>query len=144
MILALKALGIKDMSSVDFIDKPDIKSTVAALQTLIRLGALDAETAALTETGRNMAVMPTDPTYSKLLVTACKPQYQQVADQVAAIVAMLSVENVFYQMTNLDSKNPKDKFKLKAIKKRKRFTSQHSDHLALLNVFTDFLKVSGR
>jgi HrpA-like RNA helicase len=57
---------------------------------------------------------------------------------------MLSVENVFYQMTNLDSKNPKDKFKLKAIKKRKRFNSQHSDHLALLNVFTDFLKMSGR
>jgi HrpA-like RNA helicase len=52
-----------------------MKSTVAALQTLIRLGALDAQTAALTETGRNMSVMPTDPIYSKLLVTACKPQY---------------------------------------------------------------------
>ena len=48
---------------------------------------------------------------------------------------MLSVENDFYTITNLDSKNPHDKLKLKSIKKRKRFTSQHSDHLALLNVF---------
>jgi len=48
---------------------------------------------------------------------------------------MLSVENVFYTMTNLDSTNPHDKLKLKAIKKRKRFMSQNSDHLALLNVF---------
>ena len=56
---------------------------------------------------------------------------------------MLSVENVYYQMTNLDSTNPSDKLKLKAIKKRKRFTSQNSDHLALLNVYTEFNKCKG-
>jgi HrpA-like RNA helicase len=82
-----------------------------------------------------MSVMPTDPIYSKLLVTSLKPQFKPVSHCIAAIVAMLSVENVFYTMTNLDSKNPRDKAKLKAIKKRKRFTSQNSDHLALLNVF---------
>lgn len=91
-----------------------------------------------------MSVMPTDPIYSKLLVTACKPQFRQIAEDVAAIVAMLSVENIFYQMTNLDAKNQKDKLKLKAIKKRKRFSNQHSDHLALLMVLKEFVKISGR
>lgn len=82
-----------------------------------------------------MSTMPTDPIYSKLLFNSLKPQFRPISSCIAAIVAMLSVENVFYTMTNLDSKNPRDKLKLKAIKKRKRFLSQSSDHLALMNVF---------
>ena len=54
---------------------------------------------------------------------------------------MLSVENVFFMMTNLDSNNPHDKIKLKAIKKRKKFMSQSSDHIALLNVFQGYTQL---
>ena len=43
-----------------------------------------------------MAVLPTDPVHSKLLVTALKPEYTSVRESVATIVAMLSVENVYY------------------------------------------------
>jgi len=56
---------------------------------------------------------------------------------------MLSVENVYFTTTNLDSANSRDKIKLKAIKKRKRFLSQNSDHLALLNVYKEYLKCKG-
>lgn len=42
-----------------------------------------------------MAVLPTEPVYSRLLVTALKPEYSKIKDSIAAIVAMLSVENVF-------------------------------------------------
>lgn len=139
VILSLKALGIKDMSNVDFIDKPELKSLMAAFQTLIKLEAVNPETANLTQTGLDMSVMPTDPIFSKLLVTSIKAQYRPVSDCIAAIVAMLSVENVFFMMTNLDSTNPRDKLKLKAIKKRKKFTSQNSDHLALLNVYQAYM-----
>lgn len=52
---------------------------------------------------------------------------------------MLSVENVFFMITNLDSTNPHDKLKLKSIKKRKKFMSQSSDHIALLNVFQGYM-----
>lgn len=90
-----------------------------------------------------MSVLPTEPSYSKLLVTSLKQQYLQIADQVAAIVAMLSVENVFFTMTNLDSTNPGDKLKLKAIKKRKKFMSQSSDHIALLNVYQGYTQMQG-
>lgn len=92
-----------------------------------------------------MSVLPTEPIYSKLLVTSLKSQYLHVAESISAIVAMLSVENVFFTMTNLDASNPRDKLKLKAIKKRKKFMSQSSDHLALLNVFQGFVQLkSGR
>ena len=56
---------------------------------------------------------------------------------------MLSVENVYYTFTNLDSNNPRDKLKIKAVKKRKRFLNPSSDHLGLLSVFEEF-KQSGR
>ena len=43
-----------------------------------------------------MSVMPTDPIYSRLLVTALKPEFRSVKESIASIVAMLSVENVYY------------------------------------------------
>ena len=46
-----------------------------AFQTLIKLGALDSTTAELTQTGKEMAVLPTLPVYSKLLITSLKKDY---------------------------------------------------------------------
>ena len=43
-----------------------------------------------------MAILPIEPLYSRLLVTALKPEFLQIKESIAAIVAMLSVENVFY------------------------------------------------
>ena len=62
-----------------------------------------------------MAIMPTEPIYSKLLVTSLSPQYETAKESIAAIVAMLSVENVFYQASNFGEV---DKQKAKAIKRR--------------------------
>ena len=90
---------------------------------MIKLEAVDQKTAQLTQQGFDMSVLPTDPTYSKLLVTSIKPQFIEISEEVSAIVSMLSVENVFFTMTNLDSTNPHDKLKLKAIKKRRKFMS---------------------
>jgi HrpA-like RNA helicase len=87
-----------------------------------------------------MSVLPTDPLYSKLLVTALKPNYKRIRDKIAAIVAMLSVENVYYTFQNLDSSNPRDKLKIKAIKNRKRFLVPNSDHLSLLAVYEQYKK----
>lgn len=145
VILSLKAIGITNISNVDFIDKPEQRALLAAFQTLIKLEAICPESANLTQVGHQMAILPTEPIYSKLLVTSLKPVYRPISEMICAIVAMLSVENVFYTVTNLDSTNPRDKIKLKQIKKRKRFMSQSSDHLCLLNVFQEFLKFgSGR
>ena len=40
VILNLKAIGIKDVSKIDFIDKPSSQSYMSAFQILIKLGAL--------------------------------------------------------------------------------------------------------
>ena len=119
VILALKAIGISDVSKVDFMDRPDNGAFLSAFQTLIRLGAVCPKTASLTELGNEMAVLPTDPLYSKLLVTALRPEFVQVRDSVTAIVSMLSVENVYYQTTGIDEGSEKDKQRSRAIKRRK-------------------------
>jgi HrpA-like RNA helicase len=41
IILNLKAMGIKDISSIDFIDRPDSQSILKAFEILIKLNALD-------------------------------------------------------------------------------------------------------
>lgn len=73
VILSLKALGINDVTQVDFIDKPDTQALLCAFQTLIKLDAVNQQTAALTALGLEMAVMPTDPVYSRLLVQSLQP-----------------------------------------------------------------------
>jgi len=66
-------------------------------------------TAELTDFGHEMAVLPTEPLYSKLLVTSLKPEFVAVRSHVAAIVAMLSVENIFFNSQQLNSASQEDK-----------------------------------
>lgn len=138
VILSLKAIGIEDVSAVDFMDKPHMRAFLASFQTLIKLGALCPKTASLTEMGREMAILPTEPIYSRLLVTSLKPEYQAVRESIAAIVAMLSVENVFYQASGAEV----DKTKAKAIKRRSTILHPSSDHLSLLNIFMTYKSLS--
>lgn len=51
VILNLKAIGIKDVSKIDFIDKPDQNAFINAFQNLIKLKAISPQTADLTQTG---------------------------------------------------------------------------------------------
>ena len=63
---------------------------------MIKLGALDPSNAELSRLGHEMAILPTDPIYSRLLVTALKPEFNTIKEAISTIVAMLSVENVFH------------------------------------------------
>lgn len=132
VILSLKAIGISDVSKVDFIDKPEQRAFLAAFQTLIKLGALDPSTANLTAMGHEMAVLPTDPIYSRLLVTALKPEFQPIKSSITTIVAMLSVENVFHNSVGSPANQDAERLKNRALKNRKRLLNSSSDHLSLL------------
>lgn len=68
VVLNLKAIGIKDVSKIDFIDRPTKLNYINAFQVLMKLNALDAKTAELNQTGKEMAILPTEPIYSKLLI----------------------------------------------------------------------------
>lgn len=62
-MLTLKAMGIENITSLDFMDKPKQSAMLAAFKTLISLGAIDAITAKLTKLGKEMSVLPTEPIY---------------------------------------------------------------------------------
>ena len=122
VVLQLKAMGINDLLSFDFMDPPPPQILVQAMESLFGLAALDDE-GLLTRLGRKMAEFPLDPHLSKILLMSTK---EQCSDEVLTIVSMLSVENVFYR--------PRDK-QAQADQKRARFNQPEGDHLTLLAVY---------
>ena len=86
----------------------------------------------MTQLGNEMAILPTDPVYSRLLVTALKQEYATIKASISTIVAMLSVENVFHKSGTASANQDAEKQKNRALKHRKRLLNGSSDHLSLL------------
>ncbi|KAI9683551.1 MAG: DEAH-box ATP-dependent RNA helicase prp22 [Trizodia sp. TS-e1964] len=121
-ILMLKAMGINDLLRFDFMDPPPTNTTLTALEELYSLSALDDE-GLLTRLGRKMADFPMEPALAKVLIASVD---MGCSDEVLSIVAMLSVQSVFYR--------PKEK-QQQADQKKSKFFDAHGDHLTLLNVY---------
>lgn len=121
-ILMLKAMGINDLINFDFMDPPPAQTLLTALETLYALSALDDE-GLLTRLGRKMADFPMDPQLAKTLIASVD---FGCSEEILTIVAMLSVQNVFYR--------PKDK-QAQADAKRAKFFQPEGDHLTLLTVY---------
>jgi ATP-dependent RNA helicase DHX8/PRP22 len=124
-VLALKAMGINDLLNFDFMDAPPVQTMIAAMEQLYSLGALDDE-GLLTRLGRKMAEFPLEPPLSKMLMTSIA---LGCSDEILTIVAMLSVQNVFYR--------PKEK-QTQADAKKSKFHQPEGDHLTLLAVYTSW------
>ncbi|KAG0364829.1 hypothetical protein BGZ54_007117 [Gamsiella multidivaricata] len=128
VVLTLKSLGINDILGFEFMDPPPAETLMRALEQLYALGALN-DKGQLTKLGRRMAEFPGDPMLAKTLIMAEK---YQCTEEIASIVAMLSVQNaVFYR--------PKDK-KLHADKARQNLTKPGGDHLTLLNIWEQWVE----
>ncbi|KAJ9454107.1 putative pre-mRNA-splicing factor ATP-dependent RNA helicase DEAH5 [Diplonema papillatum] len=121
-VLTLKAMGIHDLLSFPFMDAPPQETLVMALESLYALGALDEE-GLLTRLGRRMAEFPLEPPLSKVLITAVD---FGCADDITTIVAMLTVQGVFYR--------PKEKAQL-ADQRKAKFHQPEGDHITLLTIF---------
>ncbi|CAL1293297.1 unnamed protein product [Larinioides sclopetarius] len=124
-VLQLKAMGINDLLSFDFMDAPPSESLILALEQLHSLSALDDE-GLLTRLGRRMAEFPMEPNLSKMLIMSV---HLACSEEILTIVSMLSVQNVFYR--------PKDKQAL-ADQKKARFNQPEGDHLTLLAVYNSW------
>ena len=124
-VLALKAMGINDLLSFDFMDPPPMQTLVTAMEQLYHLSALDDE-GLLTRLGRRMAEFPLDPMLCKMLIMSV---HLSCSDEILTIVSMLSVQNVFYR--------PKDKQQL-ADQKKAKFHQSEGDHITLLAVFNSW------
>lgn len=127
VVLMLKAMGIDDVLGFDFMDKPSTHTLTDALETLWLLDSLDDD-GKLTKLGRRMAEFPMAPEESKMLLAAVD---LGCADDVITIVAMLSVQTIFYR--------PREKQELADERKRK-FFSPLGDHITLLEVYREWVR----
>lgn len=121
-ILMLKAMGINDLINFDFMDPPPTQTMLTALEQLYALSALDDE-GLLTRLGRKMADFPMEPPLAKMLIASVD---LGCSEEILSIVAMLSVQNVFYR--------PKEK-QGQADSKKAKFHQPEGDHLTLLTVY---------
>ena len=121
-ILMLKAMGINDILRFDFMDPPPINTTLAALEELYALGALDDE-GILTRLGRRIADFPLDSSLAKVLIVASD---LSCSDEILSIIAMLNLPNIFHRR--------KDK-QTQADQKKSQFHHPSGDHLTLLNIY---------
>eukprot|EP00053_Salpingoeca_punica_P018955 m.188740 g.188740 ORF g.188740 m.188740 type:complete len:700 (-) comp17538_c1_seq9:4467-6566(-) len=124
-VLQLKAMGINDLLSFDFMDPPPTETLILSLEALHCLGALDDE-GLLTRLGRRMAEFPLEPQLSKMLIQST---HLGCSDEILTIVSMLSVQNVFYR--------PKEKASI-ADQKKAKFNQTEGDHVTLLNVYNSW------
>jgi pre-mRNA-splicing factor ATP-dependent RNA helicase DHX15/PRP43 len=122
VVLTLLQLGITDLVHFDFMDPPAPETLMRALELLHYLGALTDE-GELTALGQQMAMLPVYPQLAKMLIASGK---YCVPEEVATIVAMLSVPEPFVR--------PKNEAK-EANAAKANFAHHDGDHLTLLNVF---------
>jgi ATP-dependent RNA helicase DHX8/PRP22 len=120
--LTMKAMGINDLLSFDFMDPPPPQALISAMEQLYSLGALDEE-GLLTKLGRKMAEFPMEPPLSKMLLASVD---LGCSDEILTIIAMLSAQNIFYR--------PREK-QAQADQKRAKFFQVEGDHLTLLAVY---------
>jgi len=135
VVLQLMAMGITDVLTFDFMDKPDKDSILAALQELELLGAVekggDSDMLKLTPLGKKMAAFPLDPKYARIIILS--PDYGCV-EEILTIVSILSVDDIFInQLSKRDE----------IIGARQKFISSEGDHITLLNTFKAFKAVNG-
>ncbi|KAJ9551285.1 hypothetical protein OSB04_015330 [Centaurea solstitialis] len=120
--LTLKAMGINDLLSFDFMDPPSPQALISAMEQLYSLGALDEE-GLLTKLGRKMAEFPLEPPLSKMLLASVD---LGCSDEILTIIAMIQTGNIFYR--------PREK-QAQADQKRAKFFQPEGDHLTLLAVY---------
>ncbi|SCV06194.1 LANO_0H24168g1_1 [Lachancea nothofagi CBS 11611] len=124
-LLLLKYLGVKDVLAFPFVDPPPEQIVMSSLFELWTVGALD-NFGKLTELGGQMASFPLQPSLSKMLLSASQ---SGCSEEVLTIVSMLSVPQIFYR--------PKERQE-ESDQARTRFFVPESDHLTLLNVFSQW------
>ena len=125
-VLQLKALGIDNVVRFEFPSAPPSKNLISCLELLYALGAIDDNGQLTRPLGENMAEMPIHPTLSKMLLSSGQFECSQ---EIAVIVSMLQVENIFLKPPGQASK---------ARIAKRNFEVAEGDHLTLLNVFNAY------
>ncbi len=130
VILQMLSLGFGDISEFPFLTPPDSRGVKAALDLLIELGAVRPSTGSgtgsrttLTDLGREIARLPIDPRFARMLIEAKRTG---VLPDVLAIVSGMSIQDV--------RERPEER-REEADRLHARFTDPTSDFLSMLNLW---------
>ncbi|MDT0180138.1 ATP-dependent RNA helicase HrpA [Microbacterium sp. ARD31] len=131
VILQMLALGFGDISAFPFLTPPDSRGVRAAFELLVELGAVETAVAGrspekdarLTKIGRDIARLPIDPRFARMLIEA---QRSGVQREVLAIVAGMSIQDVRERPE--ERREEADRF-------HARFIDPTSDFLTLLHLW---------
>jgi ATP-dependent helicase HrpA len=123
VILRLKSLPISELETFPFVDAPSSRALNAGLNLLIDLGALDEATQTITTLGKEIAQLPVDPTFARILLQA---HTEKVVPEVLVIASALSIQD--------PRERPHDNPGL-ADAAHKRFQHPTSDFITLLNLW---------
>ncbi|MEO8263732.1 MAG: ATP-dependent RNA helicase HrpA, partial [Pseudolysinimonas sp.] len=127
VILQMLSIGLGDMADFPFLQPPDRRGIQDGLDLLRELGAIARDPASggdrITKVGRELALLPVDPRFGRMLVEAKK---HGVEREVTAIVAGLSIQD--------PRERPLEK-RPQADQAHARFADPTSDFLALLNLW---------
>lgn len=122
VLLQLGELGIEDVTEFPFLTAPDSREVRAARELLIELGALSA-TGKLSALGKQIAAIPLEPRYARMLVAAAEIG---VLREVIAIVAGLTIH---------DPRERPLEQREQAMAAHARFKDPSSDFLSLLGLW---------
>jgi len=127
-VLQLKALGIDNIVRFDFPTAPPSRNLISALEFLFALGAIDGTGALTKPVGEQMTELAIHPGLSKMLISSGEMGCSQ---EIATIIAMIQVENVF-----LSPPGQADKWRIA----KRKFEVEEGDLLTYLNVYYSFVK----
>jgi ATP-dependent helicase HrpA len=128
VILQAATIGIDDLASFPFIQPPDSRGIKDGLGLLTELGALEpagspAQGVRLTKLGTQLARLPIEPRFGRMLLEA---QKHSVVREVLVIVAGLTIQD--------PRERPLEK-REQANQLHARFHEEDSDFIALLNLY---------
>ncbi|KAJ1560579.1 ATPdependent RNA helicase, partial [Cladochytrium tenue] len=124
----LKAMGIDNVLRFDFLSPPSAESMAKALEILYSLKALDDYGRLTVPYGLQLAEFPLDPPMAAMLLNS--GQFK-CSEEALTIVAMLTVQNVFFQPSGA---------RKAADEEKRKFSVEEGDHVTYLNVYSAFLK----
>ncbi len=120
LVLRMKQIGINNVHEFDYLDHPGKERLDLAVETLKKLGALD-KNGKITDIGREMAEVPVDPHYARMLVEAKK---RNCVGAVATLVGYLSSQRSPYSFNAAKAS----------------FLNKNSDYITFLNAWNGYVQ----
>ena len=133
-VLKLLELGVEDIEAFEFVEPPDREALRRAVESLTLLGALD-EQGRLTDLGRKMSVLPTEPRLSKMIMVAKEMGCLQEAMAAAALLSIGA--NVFYRGITQEDQMNSDRMKL-------QFCDEAGDVVTYVKVFAQWYSLQAK